>query len=226
MLRIWEAPIGVSKERSDGPELLEAKRAAANNYVETASTVIARVLGPRSSKDVLKMPMLSIPDGEDDDDDAACNYEHSQTVQNRYIAGFDDYAEMYRKCHGDGAVRFHLCADPGNPGNQMDHADDILEKMLCKYTMKFKIGITVDPHNRWHSKSMPGYAWDKGDRWEGMMVVACYHTGEAGGLLERHLIKCFKHRPGCANLNPGGESTRPHTTYVYIVFRVLYHHPR
>lgn len=210
------------KEITYNPQLLEAKRAAAN-YVEPAGDVISRLLG--DGENVPKTSMLSVPDGADDtDDDAAGNYDHSERIQNCCMAGFDAYAEMYRKCHGDGVVRFHLC-EPGNPGCPLDHADDIVEKMLCKYTMKFKIGITVDPYNRWYSKTMPGYKYDKGDIFEKMLVLAVYHTGEAAGVLERHMIKWCKHRPGCANKLPGGESTRQQTTYLYIVFRVLYHHP-
>ena len=226
LFELWEGPIVSREEKMDDPDIMQAKRAAASSYVETASSVISRVLGDTH---VPKRFMLSTPDGaddNDDDDDDAGNYDHTEVIQNRYIAGFfDDYAEMYRKCHGDGVVRFHLC-DPGNPGCPLDHADDIVEKMLCKYTMKFKIGITVDPYNRWYSKDMPGYKYDRGDKFEKMLVLAVYHTGEAAGVLERHMIKWCKHKPGCANMLPGGESTRQSTTYLYVVFRVLYEHQR
>jgi hypothetical protein len=150
---------------------------------------------------------------------------HSEGIHCKYVVQYQDFAEKYNLCCQKDLFTFHLC-DPKNSGSSLDHCCGIIEGMLEKSLLKFKIGVTADPHNRWFSSEMPGY-WADPNKFEHMLIMAVFHSGEAAGILERCLIRMFHgENNGCCNRNPGGENTKLNvTTYVYLVYRVIFTHP-
>ena len=92
---------------------------------------------------------------------------------------------------------------------------------LCPQLCLFKIGIAIDPHERWNNKGF-GYQWS-GEGWMWMEVLGRGAITIAK-VTETQLIVRGKRRWGCTNVAPGGEGisdTCALDTYVYCVFSPL-----
>lgn len=99
-----------------------------------------------------------------------------------------------------------------------------LKKRIKRYSgksVKFKIGRTNNPENRWN-----GYLYAEPDEWDEMdEMVVLYRTSNRNSInnMERELIQFFLHDepdPRCINDNTGGGPIGEPPYFLYIVRRL------
>ena len=98
----------------------------------------------------------------------------------------------------------------------LEHCSRIIDGLCAKHYI-FKVGVTVDPHARWHN---PAHGYYK-TSFRGMKVLAILHYMEAAALLEAALIRMYKGSQCCLNEAPGGEGISVHSSpaFVYVVWK-------
>jgi hypothetical protein len=125
-----------------------------------------------------------------------------------------------RSRNSDPGVKFQLTSSI-LAGHILRHCCEAIEQVLRQGLTVFKIGVSVDPVFRWSNKRY-GYAHDRVDPFQCMIVLARLSTAEGAGLLEASLIKAFGDRAGCRNTALGGEGVPGEGPYyVYLVHRKL-----
>ena len=114
--------------------------------------------------------------------------------------------------------RFDLCVSRSKLSSHvLEHCLALLQGLQRKGVSRFKIGITVDPYNRWFC---PEYGYATDGVYGRMLIVAILRTMEAAAFLEAFLIREFRSSPGCDNSATGGEGvsvTHTNLAFVYVV---------
>ena len=106
-------------------------------------------------------------------------------------------------------------------GQRLSHCVRVVDTILLKGLMVFKIGVTLDPQRRWFDPKM-GYCRDPD--FHTMVVLLEVDCGEAVGYVEAGLLLKYQSVPGCRNVGPGGEGINlqnPGPYYTYVVYRLL-----
>ena len=123
-------------------------------------------------------------------------------------------------------ISFNLALTRGGevakPGKVLQHCAGIIESKVSDQLTVFKIGITVNPVDRWCNTGF-GYCREG---FTSMQLLHCERNSRACGFLEAALIAKFRGTLGCQNEAPGGEgfSTQGDCEtmcYLYAVFKGL-----
>ena len=99
----------------------------------------------------------------------------------------------------------------------LDHCVGTVQALLRKGCSSFKIGITLDPCNRWYS---PEFGYAAQGVYSEMVVMAVLRTMEAAAFLEAALIREFRTSNLCDNKAAGGEGVsldHANLAFVYTV---------
>ena len=127
----------------------------------------------------------------------------------------------------DQRVKLKLPPARASAGKALQAAKDVINSVLCKGPTVYKIGLTGNPIFRFYkkpSKASPsaGYFHDK-ERFQYMYVLFAGATWDEAALMEAVLISEFSAKPGCRNVNPGGEGRKVFDPpyFTYLVFKPL-----
>ena len=99
----------------------------------------------------------------------------------------------------------------------LDHCVGTVQALRRKGCSSFKIGITLDPCNRWYS---PEFGYAAQGVYSEMVVMAVLRTMEAAAFLEAALIREFRSSNLCDNKAAGGEGVsldHANLAFVYTV---------
>lgn len=127
-------------------------------------------------------------------------------------------------CHP--SISFNLALTRGGevakPGKVLQHCASIIESKVSDQLTVFKVGITVNPVDRWCNTGF-GYSQEG---FTSMQLLHCERNSRACGFLEAALIAQFRGTLGCQNEASGGEgfSTQGDCEtmcYLYAVFKGL-----
>ncbi|CAE7388848.1 unnamed protein product [Symbiodinium sp. CCMP2592] len=117
-------------------------------------------------------------------------------------------AEVYARCRAFDCIRFELPARSHLTGFVLLHASSTIERLFDDHApMVFKIGFTHNPAFRW-ANSRYGYAHDPYDRWDAMVILYLASNPHGPAMLESALIDKYGRRPGCRNINRGGDGVK------------------
>ena len=126
-------------------------------------------------------------------------------------------ASLLSEIRGDPALQL-LLPKSVVAGAVLEHASNAMAKFLSQGPTVFKIGITHQPHHRWHN-TVYGYKHDL-DRYQKMVLLFITADPIAAAFLEAALIDRFTATPGCRNKAKGGENLHgmcsPYFTYVVL----------
>lgn len=123
-------------------------------------------------------------------------------------------------------ISFNLALNRGGevakPGTVLQHCAGIIASKVSDQLTVFKIGITVNPVDRWRNAGF-GYC---NEGYTSMQLLHCERNSRACGFLEAALIAQFRGTLGCQNEAPGGEGFSTEgdcesMCYLYAVFRGL-----
>ena len=115
---------------------------------------------------------------------------------------------------------FNLCLCRSKLSSHvLDHCITTIQNLGRQGCLRFKIGITLDPYNRWYNPEY-GYA---SEGFSEMLVVAVLRTMEAAAFLEAVLIREFRGHGLCTNQAGGGEGVSlDHTNLAFVYTVVLW----
>ena len=138
------------------------------------------------------------------------------------LQGLQRIVEQWRSLQGN-QIDFNLCAqDDMTASRILQHCEWVVHNLSRRHPAVFKVGITENFVDRWCNKPYC-YTKDKSDEWQGMTILFVARDSLACSLVESFLIHRFRGRPGCRNIQPGGESAKKSEGpfFTYCVWRLL-----
>lgn len=101
-------------------------------------------------------------------------------------------SECFHKIYADPQLELQLPRKGAKSGHIVRHAIAVVQKTLDKWgPMVFKCGFTHCPSTRWRNRKF-GYAVDRYQKWEQMIILYVSHESAGPSFLESCLIQTFK----------------------------------
>lgn len=101
-------------------------------------------------------------------------------------------SECFHKIYADPQLELQLPRKGAKSGHIVRHAIAVVQKTLDKWgPMVFKCGFTHCPSTRWRNRKF-GYAVDRYQKWEQMIILYVSHESVGPSFLESCLIQTFE----------------------------------